>query len=138
MAKGQIYNGIVKTGRGGAIKEMSRPGVLERFQILTGLAIISGTLNIRLTEPLDIGILNYLKFTDRGWEFDPAAQGIGYRGEIGVYYHRATIAGKHPGCLLVFTWVSDIHRNAELVSTVHLRTVLDLKDGDTVEFTLDK
>lgn len=138
MAKGQIYYGIVKTGRGGAVKEMSRPGGLEGFQKLTGLAIIPGTLNIQLIEPLDTGILNYLKFTDVGWEFDPATQGIDYRGEIGAYYHRSTIAGIYPGCLLVFTWVSDIHRNAELVSPYHLRTVLNLSDGDTIAFTIDQ
>jgi CTP-dependent riboflavin kinase len=117
---------------------MSRPGGLEGFQILTSLTIIPGTLNIQLNESLDFGILNYLKFANVGWEFDPATQGINYNGEIGAYYQRATIAGNYPGCLLVFTWVTDIHRNAELVSPYHLRTVLNLNDGDTIAFTIDQ
>ena len=117
---------------------MSKPGGLEGFQRLTGLSIIPGTLNIKLSEPFDISLLNYLKFADVGWEFDPATQGINFNGEIGVYYRRSTIASEYPACLVIFTWVTDLHTNAELMSPYHLRTVLDLQDGDTVEFTLDK
>jgi CTP-dependent riboflavin kinase len=138
MKNTQAYYGVVKTGIGGAVAEMSKPGGLEGFRKPTGLAIIPGTLNIHMTKPLDTGILNYLKFADVGWEFDPATQGINYNGEIGVYYRRAIITGNYPGCLLVFTWVTDIHRNAELVSPYHLRTVLNLSDGDLVAFTLDQ
>ena len=138
MKKTQIYYGVVKTGRGGAVGEMSRPVGLEGFKKLTGLAIIPGTLNIQMTQPLDIGILNYQKFSDLGWEFNPATQGINYNGETGVYYHRTMITGKYPGCLLVFTWVTDIHHNAELVSPYHLRDVLNLSDGDLIAFTLDQ
>ena len=133
----QIYQGIVKTGIGGAVEEMSKPGALEGFQRLTGLAVIPGTLNITLTEAFDHSVLSYLKFVDVGWEFDPATQGITFGGEIGVYYHRSTIAGTYPGCLLIFTWVLDINTNAELVSPYNLRSTLGLHDGDTVEFTLD-
>jgi CTP-dependent riboflavin kinase len=138
MDNKRIYQGRVKTGIGGAVAEMSKPGSLEEFQWLTGLPIISGTLNVRLAEPFDLSLLKYVKFSDIGWEFDPDTQGIDYDGEIGVYYRRATIAGKYPACLLIFTWVTDIHTDAELVSPHHLRTVLGLRDGDTVEFTLDK
>ncbi|MBN1176940.1 MAG: DUF120 domain-containing protein [Dehalococcoidales bacterium] len=134
--KKQVYKGTVRTGRGGAVKEMSAPGMLEGFKLLTGVSIIPGTLNIKLAEPIDLSLLNYLKFADIGWEFDPATQGIEHDGEIGVYYRRATVAGEYPGCLLIFTWVLNVHTNAELVSPHHLRTVLDLQDGDTVEFTL--
>jgi CTP-dependent riboflavin kinase len=138
MKKTQTYYGVVKTGRGGAVREMLKPGGLEEFQKPTGLDIIPVTLNIQMTEPLDTGILNYLKFADVGWEFDPAAQGINYNGETGVYYHRVTITREYPGCLLVFTWVTDIHHNAELVSPRHLRTVLNLSDGDIIAFTLNQ
>ena len=134
----RVYRGTVKTGRGGGVTEMSRPGSLEGFRKLTGLDVIPGTLNLKLTEPFDLSLLKYVNFADIGWEFDPATQGINYEGEIGMYYRRAIVAGKYPACLLIFTWVTDVHTDAELVSPHHLRTVLGLKDGDIVEFRLDK
>jgi len=137
LEKKQIYRGTVRTGRGGGAAEMSRPGGLEGFKQLTGLAVLPGTLNIDLTEPFDLSLLKYLKFADVGWEFDPAAQGIKYDGETGAYYRRATVAEQYPACVLVFTWVTNIHTDSELVSPHHLRTALNLEDGDTVEFTLD-
>jgi len=137
LEKNQIYRGTVKAGRGGAVAEMSKAGGLEGFQLLTGLAIIPGTLNIKLAEPFDLSLLKYLRFADIGWEFDPATQGINYSGEIGAYYRRATVAERYPACVLIFTWVTDIRTDAELVSPHRLRTDLNLEDGDTVEFTLD-
>ncbi len=137
MSEDKIYRGKVRTGIGGAVGEMLKPGGVEGFQELTGLAIIPGTLNIKLTEPFDLSLLNYLKFAEVGWEFDPATQGIEYEGEIGAYYRRATVANKYPACLIIFTWVTDIHTNAEMVSPYHLRTTLNLQDGDIIEFYLD-
>jgi CTP-dependent riboflavin kinase len=138
MDKNRIYRGTVKTGRSGAVAEMSKPGDLGGFQRVTGLSVIPGTLNIKLTEPFDSDLLKYLNFADIGWEFDPATQGIKYNGEIGMYYGRVNVAGKYPACLIIFTWVTDPRTDAELISPHHLRTVLNLRDGDTVEFTLDK
>lgn len=138
MNKNRVYRGIMKTGIGGAVAEMSKPGGLEGFRWLTGLDIISGTLNIDLTEPFELSLLNYVKFADIGWEFDPATQGIEYDGEIGAYYHRALVADRYPAYIVIFTWVTDIYTDAELVSPYHLRRTLGLKDGDVVEFTLVK
>ena len=138
MNGNQIYQGKVKTGRGGAAGEMSKPGGLEGFRILTGLSVIPGTMNIKLIEMFDLSLLNYLKFADVGWEFDPATQGIEYEGEIGMHYRHATVANEYAACLIIWTWVTDIRTNAELVSPHHLRTVLNLKDGDIIGFTLDK
>ena len=138
MDKTHVYKGIVRAGRGLAVKEMSWPGSLEAFKRLTGLSIIPGTLNIKLTEYLDLTQLDYLRFVDVGWDFDPATQGIEFNGETGVYYCTAEVDGKYPACLLFFTWVTTPGIDGELVSPHHLRTVLNLKDGDTVEFTLAK
>jgi CTP-dependent riboflavin kinase len=133
-----VYQGIVRTGRGGAVAEMSQPGFQDLFNTLVGLRVIPGTLNIKLLKPIDLSFLRYLKFSDVGWEFDPAKQGIKYKGEIGVYYRRVTITRKYAACLVIFTWVTNIHTDAELVSPYKLREVLNLKDGDKVKFTLDK
>jgi len=130
--------GIVRTGRGGAVAEMSAPDFQEKFGELTGLNVTPGTLNLKMTEPLNLHLFRYLKFSDVGWDFDPAKQGIKYKGEIGVYYRRATVAKKYSACVLVFTWATNLNTDAELVSRYHLRTVLNLKDGDKVKFTLDR
>lgn len=134
MAK--VYKGIIRTGIGGAVGEMSKPGALEEFQRLTGLSIIPGTLNIKLTEPFNLSLLKYLRFADIGWEFDPATQGIEYKGEIGMYYSRATVTGNYPAYLVIFTWVTNVYTDAEIISPHHLRTVLRAGDGDMIEFTL--
>jgi CTP-dependent riboflavin kinase len=105
LKKNHVYQGIVRTGRGGGVAEMNKPGFREGFKYLTGLVVIPGTLNIKMTEPLNLHLLRYLRFADIGWEFDPATQGIDYKGEIGVYYRRATVGGKYKACVLVFTWV---------------------------------
>jgi CTP-dependent riboflavin kinase len=132
------YQSMVRTGRGGAAAGMSAPDFQEKFSELTGLNVTPGTLNLKMTEPLNLNLFRYLKFSDVGWDFNPAKQGINFKGEIGVYYRRATVAKKYPAYVLVFTWVTDLHTDAELVSRYHLRTVLNLKDGDKVKFTLDR
>ena len=133
----KVYKSIVRTGRGGAVGKMSKPGGIEGFKMLTGLEVIPGTLNIHMAEPFDLSPLKYFRFADIGWDFDPATQGIEFDGEIGMYYSRATVAGKYPAVIIFWTWVLDIHTCGELVSPQHLRTVLNLTDSDTVEFTLD-
>jgi CTP-dependent riboflavin kinase len=133
-----VYQGIVRTGRGGAAAEMSKPDFLDSLNTIIELRVIPGTLNIKLLEPIDLLLLRYLKFTDVGWEFDPAKQGIKYKGEIGVYYRRITVAKKYTACLMIWTWATNIHTDAELVSPYELHKVLNLKDGNNVNFTLDK
>ena len=136
MGKSKIYRGFVKTGRGYGALEMATPGSLEEFQRLTGLSIIPGTLNIDLTEPFDLALLNYATFAKLGWSIDLSKQGIKYNGEIGMHYGRITVTNRYPAFVIFWTWVNDIYTNAELISPHHLRSVLNLKDGDIVEFTL--
>ena len=136
MEKSQVYKGIVKTGRGLGVSEMSQPGSLEEFQRLTGLSVIPGTLNIDLTEPFDLSLLSYVTFAELGWTIDLTKHGPQYKGEIGMYYGRAVVAEKYPVCVVFFTWVTDPYTDAELISPYHLRSVLGLQDGDIVEFTL--
>lgn len=136
MDKKRVYRGVVKTGRGAGAAEMAAPDDMEGFRRLTGLPVIPGTLNIDLTEPFDLTLLNYVSFAELGWEFDPAKQGIKYDGEIGMYYGKALVAEKYPSGILFFTWVTDPYTDAELVSPHHLRSALGLRDGDMVEFTL--
>jgi CTP-dependent riboflavin kinase len=136
LGRNKVYRGFVKTGRGKGALEMSDPGSLEGFQRLTGLSVIPGTLNIDLTEPFDLALLNYITFAELGWVIDLSRQGIKYDGEIGMHYGRVTVANKYPACVIFFTWVDDLYTDAELISPHHLRSTLDLQDGDIVKFRL--
>ena len=136
MGKNKVYRGFVKTGRGYGALEMSAPGSLEEFQRLTGLSVIPGTLNIDLTEPFNLALLNYASFAELGWAIDLSKQGIKYDGEIGMYYGRVTVANKYPACVIFWTWVDDLYTDAELISPHHLRSTLDIQDGAIVEFSL--
>ena len=138
MDTDRIFRGLVKTGHGFGAIEMSSPGILDDFQRLTGLLVIPGTLNIDLTEPFDLALLNYISFPELGWTIDLNRQGIEYDGEIGMYYGQVTVADKYPACVIFFTWVTDIYTDAELISSCHLRNALDLHDGDIVEFRLSQ
>jgi len=132
----QVYRGIVKTGRGAGAGEMSAPSVLERFELLLGLPVILGTLNLDLDRPFDLTLLNYVSFVEIGFSIDLAKQGINYNGELGMHYGRIIIADTCPAGVVFFTWADDPYTDAELVSPHHLRRVLNLQDGDTVEFRL--
>ena len=136
MGRKKVYRGLVKTGRGYGALEMSVPDSLEGFQRLTGLSVIPGTLNIDLTEPFDLALLRYVTFAELGWTIDLSRQGIKYDGEIGMHYGRVTVANKYPACVIFWTWVDDLYTDAELISPHHLRSTLDLQNGDIVEFRL--
>jgi CTP-dependent riboflavin kinase len=130
MEKKQVYQGTVKPGVGGAATEWSKSGVREDFQRLTGLFVIPGTLNLRLTEPIDTTGMKYV-----GVDFDPSEYGNTYKGETGIYYCPVTVAGEYPACVCIFTWINSKY-HVELVSPYHLRTVLNLSDGDVIAFTI--
>ncbi len=132
----KIFKGTVKSGIGEAVSEMSKPGELAQWETLTGLKVIPGTLNLQLEAPFNLTLLKYLSFSEIGWDFDPASQGFDFNGEIGMYYSRITISGSYPGILAFWTWVTDLRTHAELISSVHLRKTIGLKDGDSVEFSL--
>jgi len=136
MEKNQVYRGIVKTGRGAGVAEMSSPDVLERFKLLLGIPVIPGTLNVDLDQPFDLSLLDYVNFAGIGFSIDLAKQGIDYDGELGMHYSRVIVADTYPAGIVFFTWVDDPYTDAELVSPYHLRSVLNLQDGDTVEFRL--
>lgn len=136
MHRKQVLKGIVKTGIGGAVAEMSKPGSLEEFRRFFGLSIVPGTLNVKMTEPFDLSRLKYVRFADIGWEFDPATQGIKYEGEIGMHYGPTIVAEQYPAILIFFTWITHKDLDGEFVSPHHLRSALNLQDGDIVGFTL--
>jgi CTP-dependent riboflavin kinase len=115
---------------------MSVPGTLEGFQRLTGLPVIPGTLNVALAEPFDLALLDYVTLSELGLAIDLSKHRIECDGETGMYYGRVTVGDMYPACVIFFTWIGNIHTDAELVSPYHLRNTLNLRDGDIVEFRL--
>ena len=136
MAEKQVYRATVRTGRGKATGVMSAPEAIELNKKLTGLSVIQGTLNITLTQLFKLNQLDYFRFSDIGVQIDIRAMGLDFDGEQGFHYGRVSVAGEYPAAIIIFTWNPDPNY-AELISPHHLRTVLNLQDGDTIEFTLD-
>ncbi len=130
------FSWIVKTGISVAAVEMAMFGHLKVWETLTGLRVIPGTLNLSLLKPFDLSLLKYLSFSKVGWDFDPSTQGFDFNGDIGMHYGLITIAGKYSGALVFWSWVPELSTRPELISQVHLRSTMGLKDGDTVEFSL--
>jgi CTP-dependent riboflavin kinase len=115
---------------------MAAPEAVELMRQLTGLAVVPGTLNIKMEQPFERDDLAYFRLADVGFELDLAAMGIDFVGEQGFHYGRVLVGGSYPAALLLFTWNPDT-RNGELVSPHHLRTVLGLEDGSGIEFVAD-
>src|SRR5215471_18971562 len=84
---GKTYRGIVVPGRGFGAQRMTNPAVLQAAQRLTALALVPGTLNVRLPQPFDGTLTGYLTEDDLGgnvWrDHAPNRQGIRL-GVIGV------------------------------------------------------
>jgi CTP-dependent riboflavin kinase len=132
----KTFMGTVKSGIGKASIEMADADGLADWKKLTGLEILPGTLNLLLQKPFDLSLLKYVSFSAIGWDFDPSTQGHDFNGDVGMHYHRIHIADKYSGIIAFWSWTPERETHAELISPVHLRTVLGLKDGDTVSFSL--
>ena len=63
---GKTYRGIVVPGRGFGAQRMTNPAVLQAAQRLTALALVPGTLNVRLPQPFDGTLTGYLTEDDLG------------------------------------------------------------------------
>lgn len=131
-----VHRGIVRTGRGAGAGIMSEPGVLDGFKQWTGLSPVPGTLNILFTESFDLNILHYIATADMGLKIDFDELGIKFEGEAGWYFSLALVADKYRAFIFFPNWTDDPTRYAELMSPYHLRSTLNLQDGDPVEFTL--
>jgi CTP-dependent riboflavin kinase len=121
-------SGIVQPGRGLAAARTADPAILQLLQDLAGFPIVPGTLNLRLPEAPSRGThWQYVAATELGPDWETRT------GQAGYFLTRVTIAERYRG--LAFQadesaepgYPSDL---IELFSEVHLRTALDLSDGD--------
>jgi CTP-dependent riboflavin kinase len=126
------FRGIVVPGRGFGAQRMANPTVLYAAQRLTGLTLISGTLNVRLPQPFDGLLPWYLTEADLGgnvWR-DHAPNRTGIRwGEV-------LIAGRYRGMVFQGDEPEYPSEQVEIMSDHHLRDTLGLHDGDPLTFSL--
>jgi CTP-dependent riboflavin kinase len=109
---------------------MADDNVMERLQELSGFSLVPGTLNVRLIRALE---------RDSRWRYVPAVDispdWEARSGQAGYFITLVMISGRYRG--LAFQadergepgYPSD---QVELLSEVHLRTALGLRDGDRI------
>lgn len=129
-------SGIVQPGRGLGAARTADPAALQLLQDLAGFTIVPGTLNLRLSEAPNRGTRwQYVAATKIGPDWEART------GQAGYFLTRVTIAERYRG--LAFQadeptgpgYPADL---IELFSEVHLRTALNLSDGDHLVVTLSE
>ena len=130
--QGNTFRGVVVPGRGFGAQRMAQPALLHAVQRLTGLDLVPGTLNVRLSHPFAGPLPGYLTEHDLGgdvWrEHAPQRQGI--------RYGKVRIAGQYRGIVFQGDEPEYPPAQVEILSDHHLRATLGLRDGAMLEFTL--
>src|SRR5262245_44295239 len=127
MTEQRNLSGIVQAGRGLGAGLMADRAVMEKLEKLSGFPLVTGTLNVRLSGPLE---------RDARWRYLPAAaiapDWQARTGQSGYFLATVLVAGRHRG--LAFQAVepgehgypSDL---IELLCEANLRVELGLDDG---------
>jgi CTP-dependent riboflavin kinase len=133
MASQPDLSGIVQPGRGRGAGLMVEPAVMARLRELAGFPIVPGTLNVRLPRPPK---------RRSSWRYVAAAEiSPGWEarsGQAGYFLAAVMIAERHRGLALQANEPGDGYPAdlVELLSEVHLRRALGLRDGDRVAFSV--
>jgi protein-S-isoprenylcysteine O-methyltransferase Ste14 len=117
-------------GRGRALLADDR--VLERIEEVLGLRVVPGTLNVRLDAPFDRTLTSrYVAASEIGPAWEGTTGQAGYRLlPVLVSGHRAiAFQADEPG------YPEDL---LEIMCEVHLRSTLELQDGDPVTVTVTR
>ncbi len=130
---GRIYRGIIVGGRGLGVKGMSAPRMRRVLRRIIDFDFVPGTLNVRLRESFDEGLLeSYVGWEELGRRLpDPEVPG-----RRGLRYGRVIIAQRFPGIAFQGDEPDYPADQVELISDRHIRQTLNLSDGDTIEFAL--
>jgi CTP-dependent riboflavin kinase len=110
---------------------LADPTILARLRDLLGFPVEPGTLNLRLPKPWESPLTpSYLaaEEIDPDWEARTA--------QAGYLWNRVLIAGRYQGVVAQADEPDYPANLVELLSEVHLRQTLDLRDGDPISFTV--
>jgi CTP-dependent riboflavin kinase len=113
---------------------MTDPAILQPLQELVGFPIVRGTLNLRLPQPLERGTRwQYVAATKIAPDWEAST------GQAGYFLAPVTVAQRYRGVAFQADEPAAPGYPAdqiEMFSEVHLRTALDLSDGDHLVVTL--
>lgn len=115
------YRGVVVSGAGRMSRRMDLQGAtLKRYEAETGLLLVPGTLNIKLSAPVDMP--RYARTITRrdGDVYITPALVMGIAGFVVRHSRTEGGRGRH---------TKDV---VEVISSAKLRDVLQLADGDSV------
>jgi CTP-dependent riboflavin kinase len=121
----------VATGRGLAVSRLSDDRVLGDLRGLIGFRVLPGTLNVRLPEAINRRHFpTYVSAAEIGASWETETGQAGYR------LAPALVAGRYRGVAFQADEPGYPDDLVELMCEVHLRTALDLADGDAITFVL--
>lgn len=125
--RGKVFTGL-REGR----FYVSLKGYSRHFQATLGFVPYPGTLNLRLSSPVQIDRRRRLG-SMKGIEVPGFEDGKRTYGPVKCF--RARISGKHAGAILAIERTHYDNTVLEVISPVNLRKALGLKDGDDCSVT---
>jgi protein-S-isoprenylcysteine O-methyltransferase Ste14 len=126
-------HGVVVPGRGRGAALLADDRVLDRIEILFGVRVVPGTLNLRLAAPFDrSGATRYMAASEvsPGWE---AATG-----QAGYHLAPVLVEGRFRGIAFQADEPGYPEDLVEIMCEVHLRTALGVDDGDPISATVTR
>jgi protein-S-isoprenylcysteine O-methyltransferase Ste14 len=126
-------HGVVVPGRGRGAELLADDRVLDRIEILFGVRVVPGTLNVRLATPFDrSGATRYVAASevDPGWE---AATG-----QAGYHLVPVLVEGRYRGIAFQADEPGYPDDLVEIMCEAHLRSTLGLEDGDPISATVTR
>lgn len=126
------FHGRVFTGLGEGAYYVSLDGYRKQFSKLLGFEPYAGTLNLAL-DPSETELRRQLKFLD-GVEISGFQDGRRTYGPVKCF--RAKVEDKYEAGALVIERTHHGEAVLEIISPLHLREILSLKEGDVVTVTV--
>lgn len=128
---GLSFTGIVTSGRGRAVSLLSDDRVLDDLHGRIGFRVVPGTLNLHLPGAFDRRFLpTYIGAGD----IDPNWQMR--TGQAGYFLAPVLVARRYRGIAFQADERDYPDDLVELMAETHLRTALEIDDGDPVSFTI--
>jgi CTP-dependent riboflavin kinase len=125
------WSGIVARGRGLGAVRMSDPGLIGRLQELVGFPIVPGTLNVRLSGPIERNSRwRYLAAAEIGPDWEATT------GQAGYFSVPVLIAGRYRGAAFQAEEPGYPPDQIKLIGEIHLRSALGLGDGAPISFSV--